>query len=122
MRFFFAQAYKNWLKKNGKESWRLPGINFTSEQLFYIGFGQVMHTQPLNLDITDINWHLITVGLLGPSYDTAIMLSPTCWKHQFVWIIFPSLSDLDVVHSLFFKYCNCFLLTATFIFVALGLL
>ena len=36
------QAYKNWLQKNGQESWRLPGINFTSEQLFYIGFGQVM--------------------------------------------------------------------------------
>ena len=36
------QAYKNWLQKNGQESWRLPGINFTSEQLFYIGFGQVI--------------------------------------------------------------------------------
>ena len=41
----FAQAYKNWLKKNGEESWRLPGINFTSEQLFYVGFGQVMRMQ-----------------------------------------------------------------------------
>lgn len=39
---FYIQAYKNWLEKNGQESWRLPGINFTSEQLFYIGFGQVM--------------------------------------------------------------------------------
>ncbi|XP_074621109.1 endothelin-converting enzyme homolog [Acropora palmata] len=34
------RAYKNWLKKNGVESWRLPGVNFTSEQLFFVGFGQ----------------------------------------------------------------------------------
>lgn len=34
------RAYQNWLKKNGPEHWRLPGVNLTSEQLFYIGFGQ----------------------------------------------------------------------------------
>lgn len=25
------------------ESWRLPGVNFTSEQLFFVGFGQVIN-------------------------------------------------------------------------------
>ncbi|EDO41736.1 predicted protein, partial [Nematostella vectensis] len=34
------RAYHNWLKKKGDETWSLPGLNLTSEQLFYVGFGQ----------------------------------------------------------------------------------
>ena len=35
------KAYHNWLKKRGDETWKLPGISLTNEQLFYVGFGQV---------------------------------------------------------------------------------
>ena len=35
-------AYKSWLKKNGKDSFKLPGLEYTSDQLFFIGMGQVM--------------------------------------------------------------------------------
>jgi len=37
----FLKAYHNWLSKKGEETWKLPGIDLTSEQLFYVGFGQV---------------------------------------------------------------------------------
>ncbi|XP_031556633.1 endothelin-converting enzyme 1-like [Actinia tenebrosa] len=32
--------YYNWVKQNPSEAWLLPGLNFTNEQLFYIGFAQ----------------------------------------------------------------------------------
>lgn len=38
------QAYKVWLKKNGEEK-RLPSVDLTSHQLFFLGFAQVTTTQ-----------------------------------------------------------------------------
>ncbi|XP_031553087.1 endothelin-converting enzyme 1-like [Actinia tenebrosa] len=34
------KAYYNWAKRNPNEMWLLPGLNFTNEQLVYIGFAQ----------------------------------------------------------------------------------
>lgn len=37
---FFQQAYMKWRETNGEEA-KLPGLDFTNEQLFFIAFGQV---------------------------------------------------------------------------------
>lgn len=34
-------AYKSWLKTNKKDSFKLPGLDFTSDQLFFIGMSQL---------------------------------------------------------------------------------
>ncbi|XP_031556915.1 endothelin-converting enzyme 1-like isoform X2 [Actinia tenebrosa] len=34
------KAYYNWAKQNPDGTWLLPGLNYTNEQLFYIGFAQ----------------------------------------------------------------------------------
>ena len=36
----FLQAYKEWIKRNGEEP-RLPALNYTNEQLFFISAAQV---------------------------------------------------------------------------------
>lgn len=35
-----VQAYQSWVWKNGEEK-RLPAINLTNDQLFFVGFAQV---------------------------------------------------------------------------------
>ncbi|XP_059154147.1 neprilysin-1-like isoform X2 [Physella acuta] len=35
------RAYRNWVDKQGKEEQRLPGLNFTHNQLFFINFAQL---------------------------------------------------------------------------------
>ncbi|GAB1605929.1 neprilysin-1-like [Argonauta hians] len=35
------RAYKNWVRKRGAKEPKLPGINYTHEQLFFLGFAQV---------------------------------------------------------------------------------
>nr|QHX41531.1 neprilysin-like 1 [Octopus vulgaris] len=35
------RAYKNWIRKRGAEEPKLPGLNYTHEQLFFLGFAQV---------------------------------------------------------------------------------
>lgn len=37
---FVWQAYRSWVKKNGEEK-RLPAVNLTNDQLFFLGFAQV---------------------------------------------------------------------------------
>lgn len=37
----FLQAYKEWIKRNGEEP-RLPALNYTNEQLFFISAAQVV--------------------------------------------------------------------------------
>lgn len=34
------QAYQSWVQKNGEEK-RLPAVNLTNDQLFFVGFAQV---------------------------------------------------------------------------------
>ncbi|XP_031556896.1 endothelin-converting enzyme 1-like [Actinia tenebrosa] len=34
------KVYYNWVSQNPGEKWLLPGLNYTNEQLFYIGFAQ----------------------------------------------------------------------------------
>lgn len=72
------RAYKNWLQKNGQESWRLPGINFTSEQLFYIGFGQAYcsNSRPTEQYLATLSDRhseekFRVIGTLSNSYDFA---------------------------------------------------
>lgn len=38
--FVCVQAYQSWVWKNGEEK-RLPAVNLTNEQLFFVGFAQV---------------------------------------------------------------------------------
>lgn len=35
-----SQAYRSWIRKNGEEK-RLPAVNLTNDQLFFLGFAQV---------------------------------------------------------------------------------
>lgn len=72
------RAYRNWLQKNGQESWRLPGINFTSEQLFYIGFGQAYcsNSRPTEQYLATLSDRhseekFRVIGTLSNSYDFA---------------------------------------------------
>lgn len=37
---FASQAYREWVKLNGAEQ-KLPGIDLSPEQLFFVGFAQV---------------------------------------------------------------------------------
>ena len=37
----YIQAYKSWIQEKGRGQLRLPGLNVTNEQLFFIAFGQV---------------------------------------------------------------------------------
>lgn len=37
---FCLQAYRSWVTKNGDEK-RLPAVNLTNDQLFFVGFAQV---------------------------------------------------------------------------------
>lgn len=37
------QAYQSWVQKNGEEK-RLPAVNLTNDQLFFVGFAQVRQT------------------------------------------------------------------------------
>ena len=39
---FGRQAYQNWKKENGEEK-RLPGLDLSNEQLFFLGFARVRH-------------------------------------------------------------------------------
>lgn len=71
-------AYKNWLHKNGQEAWRLPGINFTSEQLFFIGFGQAYcsNSRPTEQYLATLSDRhseekFRVIGTLSNSYDFA---------------------------------------------------
>ena len=41
------QAYKSWIKKARKDSFVLPGLDFTPDQLFFIGMSQVRQTDNL---------------------------------------------------------------------------
>ena len=36
-----AQAYHDWLQKNGTKEFVLPGLEYSNEQLFFIGYAQV---------------------------------------------------------------------------------
>lgn len=38
--FLCVQAYQSWVWKNGEEK-RLPAVNLTNDQLFFVGFAQV---------------------------------------------------------------------------------
>lgn len=42
----FVQAYQHWKLRNGEEP-RLPGLDYTPEQIFYIRFGQVSASSSL---------------------------------------------------------------------------
>lgn len=35
------QAYRSWVEKQGKEEPRMPGLDYTHDQLFFINFAQV---------------------------------------------------------------------------------
>ena len=35
------QAYHNWLQQRGVKEYALPGLQYTNEQLFFIGYAQV---------------------------------------------------------------------------------
>ncbi len=37
---FFLQAYRSWVQRSGEEK-RLPAVNLTNDQLFFVGFAQV---------------------------------------------------------------------------------
>ena len=46
-------AYQSWLKKNkNQDSFTLPGVDFTPDQLFFIGMAQVGSSTLLGLDFT----------------------------------------------------------------------
>ena len=36
-------AFQSWMQKAGKDSFVLPGLDFTPDQLFFIGMGQVKY-------------------------------------------------------------------------------
>ena len=38
---FLSQAYHDWLQKHRSEEFLLPGLEYSNEQLFFIGFAQV---------------------------------------------------------------------------------
>lgn len=40
------QAYRSWVQRNGEEK-RLPAVNLTNDQLFFVGFAQVRHRSGL---------------------------------------------------------------------------
>ena len=40
----FIQAYKSWVSDHGKEG-QLPDLNFSVDQLFFIGFATVSYVQ-----------------------------------------------------------------------------
>ena len=40
MYFSVTQAYRHWVEENGAEQ-RLPGLNLSNEQLFFLSFAQV---------------------------------------------------------------------------------
>ncbi|XP_031559890.1 endothelin-converting enzyme 1-like [Actinia tenebrosa] len=70
------KAYNNWLKKNGDETWKLPGLNFTNEQLFYIGFGQAYcsNSRPTEQYLATLSDHhseekFRVIGTLSNSYE-----------------------------------------------------
>lgn len=39
--FVYIKAYKRWVEENGEEK-QLPGLKYNHDQLFFIGFAQVM--------------------------------------------------------------------------------
>lgn len=41
-----SKAYAKWLEKHKKKEIRLPGVDFTNKQLFFINFAQVSVLAP----------------------------------------------------------------------------
>ena len=63
----FLQAYKEWIKRNGEEP-RLPALNYTNEQLFFISAAQVLMGEL---------WGMPSKNTLSSLEDLQIVLNKT---------------------------------------------
>ncbi|RZB66679.1 Peptidase M13 N domain containing protein [Asbolus verrucosus] len=60
------EAYQQWLKENGGEVLTLPGLDFSSNQMFWLGYGSLMcHVPVTELNYSRYNHMLPSYRIIG---------------------------------------------------------